>query len=53
LLKRSTKFAQDEEINKLVMAENNDRRLLYTIAKESQTSFEEVGMGNAKYFQKA
>jgi len=48
-------FAQDEEINKLITAENNDRRLLYAlIAKESQTSVEEVGMGNAKrYFQKA
>jgi uncharacterized protein len=48
-------FAQDEEISKLITAENNDRRLLYAlIAKESQTSVEEVGMGNAKrYFQKA
>ena len=48
-------FAQDEEISKLITAENNDRSLLYAlIAKESQTSVEEVGMGNAKrYFQKA
>jgi|LQYC01.1.fsa_nt_gi hypothetical protein len=48
-------FAQDEKISKLITAENNDRNLLYAlIAKESQTSVEEVGMGNAKrYFQKA
>ena len=48
-------LAQDEEISKLLTAENNDRRLLYAlIAKESQTSVEEVGMANAKrYFQKA
>jgi uncharacterized protein len=48
-------FAQDEEISRLITAENNDRKLLYgIIAKESGTSVEEVGMGNAKrYFQKA
>ena len=48
-------FAQDEEISKLIKAENNDRRLLYElIAKESETSVQEVGMGNAKrYFEKA
>jgi len=48
-------FAQDEKISKLITAENNDRNLLYAlIAKESQTSVEEVGMANAKrYFQKA
>ena len=47
--------AQDEEISRLITAENNDRKLLYgIIAKESGTSVEEVGMGNAKrYFQKA
>jgi hypothetical protein len=48
-------FALDEKISKLITAENNDRNLLYAlIAKESQTSVEEVGMANAKrYFQKA
>ena len=48
-------FAQDEQIIKLLAAENDDRKILYAIiAKESQTSVEEVGMANAKrYFQKA
>ena len=48
-------FAQDEPIIKLLAAENDDRKILYAIiAKESQTSVEEVGMANAKrYFQKA
>ena len=48
-------FAQDEPIIKLLAAENDDRKMLYAIiAKESQTSVEEVGMANAKrYFQKA
>ena len=47
--------AQDEKISTLIAAENNDRKLLYAIiAKESQTSVQEVGMGNAKrYFLKA
>ena len=48
-------FAQNEPIIKLLAAENDDRKMLYAIiAKESQTSVEEVGMANAKrYFQKA
>ena len=48
-------FSQDEEISKLIKAENTDRRLLYElIAEESETSVQEVGMGNAKrYFEKA
>ena len=48
-------FAQDEQIIKLLAAENDDRKMLYAIiGKESQTSVEEVGMANAKrYFQKA
>lgn len=48
-------FAQNAEISALIAAENNDRKMLYAIiAKESQTSVEEVGMANAKrYFQKA
>ena len=48
-------FAADKEISKLLAAENADRKLLYgIIAKESETSVEEVGMANAKrYFQKA
>jgi len=51
----SKESAQDEKISTLLTAENNDRKLLYAIiATESQTSVQEVGMGNAKrYFQKA
>ena len=51
----SKEFAQNKEISTLLAAENNDRRQLYAlIAKENQTSVEEVGMANAKrYFQKA
>ena len=51
----SKEFAQNKEISTLLTAENNDRRQLYAlIAKENQTSVEEVGMANAKrYFQKA
>jgi uncharacterized protein YdbL (DUF1318 family) len=43
------------DISALIAAENSDRKKLYAIiAKETQTSVEEVGMANAKrYFEKA